>query len=208
MLDFDVCLEDGTSISVWQMDEDISTLKVDAGKIINFSKLSAKRQREKAFAYHLLEQKMPGATISYEENGKPHIAGNAATGISISHSYNHVCLMLSKHNANIGIDIERNQTAKVLRVRHKFMTDEEVALHPTNDEGLDALLAWTTKEALFKMATLPHYDFIEGFSIKTYTLKGNEGTSLVEDLMNGKTYKVYHHVKEAYVMSYTLGETL
>lgn len=204
MLDLERTVEAGTTIRVWHMEESLEQIsaQTNLGLIDGYEQLSDKRKREKLFVNHLLQQQKPNARIAYEEGGKPYLPGSPTTGISISHSGNYASLMLSEECANIGIDIEKNNTAKVLRVRHKFMADEEVALHPTPDEGTDALLAWTTKEALFKLATPPHYDFLEGFLITECHIAGHEGHSLVKDLPNNRIYKVFHLITDAYVMSY------
>lgn len=204
MLDLAIDLDQGTTIRVWRMEEDLEQFATEQDLIEDFDHLSAKRKKEKVFVNHLLQLQLPGERISHEESGKPYLTNQPDMGISISHTGNYASLMLSKENKNIGIDIEKNDTAKVLRVRHKFMTEKEVSLHPTNDEGTDALLAWTTKEALFKLATPPHYDFIGGFEITSSTISGNKGYSHVTDLISHATYRVEHEIHPDYVMTYVI----
>lgn len=208
MLEFKKQLFPDTTLIVWKMDEDLDQLaaQTNLDAIANFDQLSPKRKKEKAFVNYLLQQQLPDARIDYEEGGRPFLPNYPGTSISISHTGNFACLLISKQYRKIGVDIEKNNTAKVLRVRHKFMTDEEVALHPTADEGTDALLAWTTKEALFKLADPPHYDFIEGFRITASTMNGNEGSSLVRDLMDDTTYEVRHWLTPDYALTLCLHE--
>lgn len=206
MLDFKKQLCDKTTLTVWKMEEDLDLLatQINLGAIANYEQLSPKRKKEKVFVNYLLQQQLPDARIDYEESGRPYLPDYPGTSISISHTGNYACLLLSNDYKTIGVDIEKNNTAKVLRVRHKFMTDEEVALHPTADEGTDALLAWTTKEALFKLADPPHYDFIDGFRITVCTMNGNEGRSLVRDLKEETTYEVAHWLTPDYALTVCL----
>lgn len=209
MLQLALTIDENTSISVWKMEEDIAQVcqLINTESIDSFNKLSPKRQREKAFINLLLQQQLPGAEIGHLESGKPYLVNHPDTGISISHTGDYACLMLSKGNNKIGVDIEKNSTAKVLRVRHKFMHEEEIALRPSAEEGTDALLAWTTKEALFKFATPPHFDFIDGFRIKSYLFNENKGCSQVKDLINDNLYTVHHLICDDYVMSYCISNT-
>lgn len=206
MLDFELHTGSSTTLQVWRMEENLEqiTAQTNLDAIAGFGQLSLKRQKEKAFVNYLLQQQLPNARIGYEEGGRPYLPDYPNTSISISHTGNFACLLLSRHYKKVGVDIEKNNTAKVLRVRHKFMTEEEVALHPTADEGTDALIAWTTKEALFKLADPPHYDFIAGFRITECQMDGNEGHSRVLDLFSNEAYEVRHVLTPDYALSVCL----
>ena len=203
MLDFELQTDSSTTLQVWKMEEDLGqiTAQTNLDTISGFGQLSYKRQKEKAFVNFLLQRELPKARICYNENGRPYLPDYPSTSISISHTGNFACLLLSRNHKKIGVDIEKNDTAKVLRVRHKFMVEEEITLYPTADEGIDALLAWTTKEALFKLADPPHYDFLEGFRITECQITGNQGHSIVIDLLNNETYEVRHLLTQNYALS-------
>ena len=83
-------------------------------------------------------------TIAHDSNSKPYIAENKSF-ISISHSKNMVAVMVAEQN--LGIDIEQI-TARTTKVRHKFLTDNELGWCKTDTEHT---LVWTVKEAAYKL---------------------------------------------------------
>lgn len=63
----------------------------------------------------------------------------------------------------MGIDAESLGRSQVMRVRDKFLSEEEKAL--TGDSLERNIVAWTAKEALYKAALTPGLDFREGIRI-------------------------------------------
>ena len=60
--------------------------------------------------------------------------------------------------AAMGIDAESLQRKQVLNIRSKFLSEEELELVPV--DNLEAnIIAWTSKEALYKAAMTPGLDF-------------------------------------------------
>ncbi len=83
-------------------------------------------------------------TIGHDADGKPYLI-DCDSFISISHSKNMVAVMLAKQN--LGIDIEQI-TARTTKVRHKFLTGNELGWCKTDTEHT---LVWTVKEAAYKL---------------------------------------------------------
>ncbi|MBO7144218.1 MAG: 4'-phosphopantetheinyl transferase superfamily protein [Salinivirgaceae bacterium] len=83
-------------------------------------------------------------TIAHDSNSKPYIAENKSF-ISISHSKNMVAVMVAEQN--LGIDIEQI-TARTTKVRHKFLTGNELGWCKTD---IEHTLVWTVKEAAYKL---------------------------------------------------------
>lgn len=93
------------------------------------------------------------ARLDHDEEGRPLVKGCDFEGmISISHCAD-LCLLavIRERGMSIGIDTEiwREQ---LLRVAPRFMTPAEVAAY---DSPALLLLAWTTKEAVYKAARVP-----------------------------------------------------
>ena len=66
----------------------------------------------------------------------------------------------------MGIDAERLDREQVLRVRDKFLSDEEKAI--VSEDSLEAnIIAWTSKEALYKAAMTEGLDFRNDITIKS-----------------------------------------
>ena len=121
------------------------------------------------------EQGIPNyREIDHFENGAPFLC-NYPGRISLSHtSHLFVVATLPKTpevnldsfnpRAALGIDAEPIDRKQVLKVRSKFLSEEEMRLIPEDDVQSN-VLAWTSKEALYKAAMTPGLDFIKGIQI-------------------------------------------
>ncbi|MCH5235898.1 MAG: 4-phosphopantetheinyl transferase family protein [Muribaculaceae bacterium] len=113
--------------------------------------------------------------IEHFENGEPYLEGYPGR-ISITHtSHLFAVAMLPKTpevnlngfnpRAAMGIDAEPLDRTQVLKVRNKFLSKEEQELIPEDDVKSN-ILAWTSKEALYKAALIPGLDFSQDILIK------------------------------------------
>ena len=93
--------------------------------------------------HELLHRKF---SLKHRINGAPEIEG--VNGLSISHTERFVMVAISDNYDKIGIDIEM-LSDRVLRVRNKFLSENELRMIPS-DSILPNAQAWTAKEALFK----------------------------------------------------------
>lgn len=73
--------------------------------------------------------------------------------------------------AALGIDAERSDRAQVLRVRDRFLSEEELKIIPADDISLN-VLAWTVKEAAYKAARTSGLDIRKGIRIIRLPLPG------------------------------------
>lgn len=99
--------------------------------------------------------------IGHFANGAPFLFG-LTSRISVTHTAHllAVATLPKTPEANLsqfaprtamGIDAERLDREQVLRVRDKFLSDEEKAI--VSEDSLEAnIIAWTSKEALYKAA--------------------------------------------------------
>lgn len=106
--------------------------------------------------------------IDHFGNGAPFIEGYSGR-ISITHTKHFFAVAslpktpevkLDSFNPRsaMGIDAETLDRIQVLKVRSKFLSEEEITLIPS--DNLDAnLIAWTCKEALYKAAFTVGLDF-------------------------------------------------
>lgn len=106
--------------------------------------------------------------IDHFPNGAPFIEGYPGR-ISLSHTNNFlVVAMLPKTpelnleifntRSAMGIDAERLDRQQVIKIREKFLSQEELKLIP--EDNLKAnIIAWTSKEALYKAAFTTGLDF-------------------------------------------------
>lgn len=97
--------------------------------------------------------------VEYDEHGAPRLA-DGSQYISISHTRDYVAVIAS--DAPVGIDIER-RGERVQRVTSHFLQHDELALlalSSADDEALQLALhlAWSAKEAAFKVLGQDYYD--------------------------------------------------
>lgn len=130
---------------------------------------SDKRAREMLAELLLIHEFSDGkATLSHTADGAPRLAG-LDCHISITHSRDIVCVAFSRH-CPIGIDIEFD-SAKIIRVRHKFLNSEEMKMFPEDDSLLNHL-AWCAKEAIYKAASTKGIDLREDIRLNKNISKG------------------------------------
>lgn len=114
--------------------------------------------------------------IGHFANGAPFLFG-LTSRISVTHTAHllAVATLPKTPEANLsqfaprtamGIDAERLDREQVLRVRDKFLSDEEKAI--VSEDSLEAnIIAWTSKEALYKAAMTEGLDFRNDVTIKS-----------------------------------------
>lgn len=120
---------------------------------------SHKRQKE-WLGTRLLLQRIAGkeAQIAYEVTGAP-ILKNSSQHISISHSGTIVAIALSDHR--IGLDIQEI-TDKALRLKSRFLSNEEMMMWSPNLDVEGAVQLWCAKEAVYKYLSIPGTELIGG----------------------------------------------
>ena len=158
----DIPHDDGTHIYVWDVTEnpdELETLCARRGIDTSDTKniMSPKRQSE-LLVERLLLFLIFDAPIElrHTPDGKPFVTASNEVFISVTHTFGLVCIATNEHHP-IGIDVERRGT-RVLRVRDKFLAPDEQKFIPADD--VDAhLIAWTAKEALYKVAATPGMSF-------------------------------------------------
>ncbi len=129
---------------------------------------NAKRKREMLTVRLLLNDFIgKPVKIVYDETGKP-FAENEDFTISISHCSSYVALMIDYEKHNSGVDIELSNR-NVERVIRKFLSvNEQEYMMQSQNPKLTMLLAWSAKEAMYKILGNKAYDFAETLSIEPF----------------------------------------
>lgn len=207
MLYYDTYTDDNSHLIIWKATEDLKetskTAKCDNDT--TYLKLSPKRQKEWAFVRLLLKQEIPTATIIYNEKGKPAIK-DSSIKISISHTKEFIAIMTNKDGKEIGFDIETRQKRTALNVSDKFITNLEKTQCPTDDELTNALIYWTSKEALYKICNDKEVDYKADYEIEQIKFAKEEGESIIRNNRNGIKYRLKHKIFDDIVLSYTNGK--
>lgn len=142
------------------------------------------------------------ATITYDGKGKPYLADDTRH-ISISHSHNRLAIIVNEKEST-GIDIELIRD-KVLKIKHKFLTNEE--LLDANDDPEKLLIYWAAKETLYKIYGLKEVDFIKDLFVKPFT-KHNLGTIIGEIKLPNYTesFHLQYQIIDDYVLVFALNK--
>ncbi len=166
--------------------------------------LSSKRDIEtKGRAYLLKALIDQDCIVEYDEKGKPYLL-NDSRHISVSHSHDRLAIIVNKSEPT-GIDIEMIRD-KVLRIKHKFLRDNE--LKDAEDDVEKLLIYWAAKETLYKIYGLKEVDYIEHLLVKPFT-KHNLGTIIGEINLPGfkEIFELNYQVLEDYILVFALKKT-
>ncbi len=142
---------DDTHIYLWQLIENTATLIEHCRKLCLPLPCDAgcceKRLKEKLVELLLLRHIFGSKVVlQHSPTGAPTIGTQCH--ISVSHSNEWVGIAVN-YDHSIGIDIEQ-WNSRVLRVRDRFLSNFEFATISADDVNAN-LLAWTAKEALYKL---------------------------------------------------------
>ena len=110
--------------------------------------LEEKREIERRGTHFLLKKMLDSEEVelTYNEFKRPYLKGRNEH-ISISHS--HQWLAISVHKTQeTGVDVEMIRE-KVINIKHKFCSEEELAFAQSDIDKLTLL--WTCKEAIYKV---------------------------------------------------------
>ena len=159
---------------VWEINE--SLIDIYKGYKDNiFDKLkNNKRKLEYVCTRLLLKEFESNLKISYNKYGAPILNNNKC--ISISHSNNLVAIVIS--DKKVGIDIEKI-SKKPLSISHKFISENDNISMDIND----TCLAWSAKEAIYKLHEIGGLDFKNDILIQ----KINKEKNIIKAKFKNKT---------------------
>ena len=171
-----ISIKNNTSIYLWKIDEEISDLKenlflneVSLSKLTNMKSTShikgflAVRRLLKYLNYS-------DSDLFYDAFGKPFLKDGKK--ISISHSHNFACIIISENN--VGIDIEL-KNEKILKNIPMLFKEDFILNFKGNKEDAITLttFAWSIKEAIFKLIPENDVSFKDNISIQPFQMNEN-----------------------------------
>ncbi len=125
----------------------------------------AESRRKQWLAYRLLIRDLlrpDDFPVEYDETNKPYLAGSNYH-ISVSHSGDMAAVIISR-KSRVGIDIEKIRP-RVGKVKERFLSLPELD-RIGNDSGFSRLtLAWSAKEAIYKLFGQRDLDFRENICL-------------------------------------------
>ena len=158
-----------------------------------------KRKREFITARLALKMLLDNeARIVYDVDGKPHLNGNMGY-ISISHSRSYLVLIYHPFRP-VGIDIEC-PSERVLKLYKRYLNKIEQKYFA--DNLLKLQLAWSVKEAVYKIGGKEFVDFAASMLIRDFEVLNN-GKIYCENPSTGKVFEIYYIVRPEYNLAYLI----
>ena len=181
--------ENNNTILVWEISEPLENLisltyNTDCSHLKN-----DKRKKEFLACRILLNIYNKDLKISYSENGSPNL--NNHQYISISHSDDLVCIIIS--DKKVGMDIELISD-KSLRLKEKFINSHHTKLNKEK-----STLIWCIKEAIYKFHKIGNVDFIKDISVPEFIL---EESGEIDIRFKTNTLKSYYFKVKDFYLAY------
>jgi 4'-phosphopantetheinyl transferase len=202
-----ISLPKDTTIFLWKIDEEISELKellvLSEYSLNRLAKMKSSKHIKGFLAIRKLLKSINYSDVDlfYDAFGKPFLKDNKH--ISISHSHEFACIIIS--NNPVGIDIEL-KNEKILK-NVGLLFNEDFILNfkgSKNDEMSLTTFGWAIKEAIFKLIPENGVSFKDNISIEPFQL--NESSCVVNVIINTEitSYTVQLEEIENYVLTYVI----
>ena len=196
--------KDDLVIGIWEMSEALDALLELSPERKNEALAFKNKKRQREFlSVRLLADKLLGykCEISYLDSGKPFLS-NSSYNISISHTDGYAAVILHPHK-EVAVDIEK-VAEKVILLKDKFLSSEELATIDHDNNLLWMLVSWSAKETLFKIIPEDAIDFKKHLHLSPFTV-GKFGffTSYVTKTVNKKIYLINYIIEEKYILTYS-----
>lgn len=192
--------------AVWKLDEtaeELSRLLPAGDALLQEAerRFTADSRRREWLAARVLWHSVLGGKgkITYLPSGKPCIA-DGSCHISISHTKGYVAVACHPR-CEVGIDIEQYGT-KVLRVRERFMRDDEQT--DAREELYSLLLHWSAKETLYKLLGEEAVDFRQHLRIFPFAVEPEGSFSACEYKTEAhRHFHLSYRIEQDYVLTWS-----
>lgn len=192
---------------VWKTEESceelLSRLSNEAAYLPYLNKMRTETRKREWLAARVLLKELLGKErwIAYRPSGAPFLP-DTGLHISISHTKGYVAVMLSLE-PNTGIDIEHIAN-RILKVKHKFLSEEEISHIDPRHEREHLLIHWCAKEALFKMIGRDEVDFIEHLHVHPFAYNENGRLTVSETRTDqAAMYELRYRVYADFIVTYS-----
>ncbi len=205
-------LPNGSKLGIWHITESLPELlkiKIFSAEELDSLSTFANEHRKKEFLVaRILLEKISGKKdirISYDTHNKPRLE-NFKGHISITHSRNLLAVFLDK--SETGIDIELLKE-KIKLIKHKFMSDTELANLKPNHITEQLTIYWCVKESLYKLYGKKELTFKANLIVGpfTYSEKGTVKGWIKKESLNKSHTLNYELIKlggKQFMLTYIL----
>lgn len=203
-------INDQTKFAIWKIEESadelLSKLQLNHIEREKLSQLSKGKRTLHWLATRVLLRYLL-QTDNYiscpsDANGKPYLP-DYPYKISLTHSFEYAGVMLST-KGECGMDLELVMD-KVVRIKEKFLKDDELSFIETDKEILQLYACWCAKEAVYKLQGNKGVSFLDDMTIKSFDYKP-QGVMTLELNKSGntKSYQVYYEEFQNYMLGFVV----
>ncbi len=166
-------IADGINLAIWNIDEDVnwffSKLILNSKELIYISSIKHPQRKLHYLASRVLLRTVIETDdfihLENDLNGKP-VIHNFPYKVSLSHSASLTAVLLS-NKFEVGIDIEKMH-AKIFRIQHKFMKEEELKYLSEENKLEKLYVNWCAKEAMYKLYGKKQLNFLNHLLIQPF----------------------------------------
>ena len=208
---FNKNIDDDTVLAVWKIEETedqlMSGLQLKQHELDVIASLNNGKRLLHWLSTRLLLRKMLNTSeyidCQMDEHGKPYLP-NLGYHISLSHSYDYAAVIIGK-TRKVGVDIELIKH-KIKTIRHKFLSDIELAQKQIGDNINGLYVCWCAKEAIYKWNGRKGLEFKQDIHIKPFKLKEEGSLNALVALPEGTQELTVNYFKTAdgYMLGYVV----
>ena len=202
----DIVTIDDAKLLVWEItqsiDELVSGFEGFTLFAVDFEKINSDKRKLEFLGTRwllkiLLEKEI---NVQYTADGKPYL-NNESYHISLSHSGKWMAVMIhpTKH---VGIDIEC-PTDKIQKVYKRFLSETEQAELSDGKNIKQLQIAWSAKEALYKIIGKEAIDFANQLRLLPFEVQ-TEGRITAQHLVTNTVYQLTYTQTAAYTLVYCI----
>lgn len=192
-------------ILIWEItetvDELISSLSNFNQYMVDFEKPGTTKRKLEFLSARVALNQLTGreVIVIYDSHGKPHLK-DMSFNISISHTKNWVAVMIHP-TRRVGIDIE-TVSDRVLNVCNKFLSiEEQKYLCSENGNTEKMQIAWSAKEAVYKIIGPDAVDFKNQLRLSAFENK-SEGIIYIEHLITNNVFELGYKITQQFNLTY------
>ena len=212
---FNLKIDVHTELAVWKIEEPraqlIAGLQLKAHELAIIDSFKSEKRALQWLSTRLLLRTMLNTNeyidCQMDIHGKPYLV-NYDYHISLSHSYDYAAVMISRDaTIKVGVDMEMIKH-KIKLIKHKFLTDLELAQKQIGDNIDGLYVCWCAKEAIYKWHGKKELEFKRDIHIRPFKLKQQgELEVLVALPTDPRTLTVsYFKTDDGYMVGYVMGQ--
>jgi len=208
---FNKNIDENTILAVWKIEETeeqlLSGLQLKQHELDFISSLNNGKRLLHWLSTRVLLRTMLNTSeyidCQMDEHGKPFLP-NLDCHISLSHSYDYAAVIIGK-DRKVGVDIELIKH-KIKSIKHKFLSDIELAQKQIGDNINGLYVCWCAKEAIYKWNGRKGLEFKQDMHIKPFKLKTEGSLTALVDLPEGTRELSVNYFKtsDGYMLGYVV----